>query len=143
MRKRSTGGADDAEGAVELPIIHRFTRNIYRFVNHVYSSLPNLVSLGQDWKYSSTTVSEQSGSGDVPLVKFAERAEIMSNAIAIALKQSSVVGRESRICYNWRNLGGSCRVAITGGFGSLSKRFTVVASRDDLARLSYSQTQLF
>jgi hypothetical protein len=138
-RLASTTGFNVEVDLVELSTIHRFTRNIHRFVNHIYGSLPNLVGLGSDWTYDVSSLPSGDGDGALVKVRFADDPEVVPVAVEIAQQKKAQMPRGARIAVLGVTLTDLAEMRSYIESKGISRHFTTMSSREDVDRLAYSQ----
>jgi hypothetical protein len=125
--------------SVELSIVHRFTRPIFEFVQYVYSSVPALVELGQDWRYSFTPEPSSANADQalLPQVRFVNPVAAAAEAIQMARIFMSQCGHGERVAV--LGVGHQDLDALIGTVGTQNREFTVIEGRDEVYRLDYTR----
>jgi hypothetical protein len=123
--------------AVELSVLHRFTKPLFDFVEHIYCSLPNLVDLGGDWIYDLAPSSAGKADGQLPTVRFIPASEVAEASVERALSLNRLLPVGSRVAV--LAVGGDDLRSLTDATGAHSNAFTLIEGRDDIYRLTYTR----
>ncbi|WP_330349091.1 UvrD-helicase domain-containing protein [Streptomyces sp. NBC_00582] len=128
--------------SIDLEKVHRFSTQVFAFVQYLHSSVPNMVEMGHDWEYQLPSTGGEAGEG-MPHITFAQRDELPMTALRAAFEQLRQSAEDQRVAIVGVGTGDLEVIKKALDDPEFSKKSAVlIEGRDDIDRLRYSRRAL-